>query len=83
MLHPITKKPNYFVVFKIDNSKAVHFTPHTDANPASSKQKELKLREDISLVPDDLRNNIIFTEIGLPEKVKISPLGEVKVLEQD
>jgi len=83
MKHPNTQEANYFVVFKIDSSKAIHFTPHTDANPASSKKKGVKLREDISLVPDDLRQNIIFNEDGVPEKVKVSPLGKVKVLVKD
>jgi len=80
---PEKQKDNYYVVFKIDPSKTIHFTPHTDANPASSKKKGVKLREDIPLVPDDLRKNIIFNENGFPEKVKISPLGEVKVLVND
>ncbi len=83
MRHPDTKEANYFVVFKIDSSKAIHFTAHTDANPASSKQKGVKLREDIPLVPDMLRQHIIFSENGTPEKVRISPLGEVKVLISD
>jgi len=77
MRHPVTKETNYFVVFKIDSSKSIHFTKHTDANPAS---RGAKLREDIPLVPDMLRQNIIFDENGVPEKVKISPIGEVKVL---
>jgi CRISPR-associated endonuclease Csn1 len=83
MRHPKTQKVDYFVVFKIDPSNSIHFTPHTDANPASSKKKNVKLREDIPLVPDDLRQNIIFDDKGVPEKVKISPLGEVKLLAND
>jgi len=83
MRHPETQKAGYFVVFKIDPSKSIHFTPHTDANPASSKKKGIKLREDIPLVPDALRQSIIFNENGVPEKVKISPLGDVKLLVRD
>ena len=83
MKHPETQKENHFVVFKIDNSTAIHFTSHTDANPASNKQKGVKLREDIALVPDDLRKNIIFSKDGVPEKVTISPLGEIRVLVRD
>ncbi|MDD5458492.1 MAG: type II CRISPR RNA-guided endonuclease Cas9 [Phycisphaerae bacterium] len=83
MRYAETQETNYFVVFKIDPSKAIHFTLHTDANPASSKNKSEKLREDISLVPDDLRKNVIFNENGIPEKVKISPLGQVKLLVND
>lgn len=81
MKHPETKEPNYFVVFKID--KAIHFTPQTDANPASSKKQHIKLREEIDLPPNALREAMIFTEDGVPEKVRISPLGEVKVLAND
>jgi CRISPR-associated endonuclease Csn1 len=83
MKHPETQEDSYFVVFKIDSPNTIHFTPHTDANPASSKMKSQKIREDISLVPDDLRQHIIFNENGVPEKVRISPLGEVKVLVND
>ncbi|HKZ39509.1 MAG TPA: type II CRISPR RNA-guided endonuclease Cas9, partial [Candidatus Hodarchaeales archaeon] len=80
MRYSETQEANYFVVFKID--KAIHFTPHTDANPASSR-KDVKLREEIQLVPNDLRKAIVFTEGGVPEKVKIPPLGEVEVLVND
>ncbi len=83
MKDPETSKPNYFVVFKIDSSKTIHFTPHTDSNPASSKKKNVNIRRDIPLVPDDLRQNIIFNENGTQEKVKISSLGKVKVLVND
>ena len=83
MKPPEKEKPDYFVVFKIDSSKAIHFTPHTDANPASSRKKGVKLREEISLVPNDLREAMIFTQDGAAEKVKISPLGEVEVLVND
>jgi len=80
---PDKKEADYYVVFKIDPSKAIHFTPHTDANPASSKKKGVKLREDIALVPNDLRQSIILNENNVPEKIKISPLGEVRVLAND
>lgn len=83
MKDPEGNQMNYYVVFKIDSSKAIHLTPHTDANPASSKKKNIKLRRDIALVPDDLRRNIIFDENAVPLKVKISPLGKVKVLAND
>jgi hypothetical protein len=81
--HPETKEDNYFVVFKIDSTKSIHFTPHTDANPAISTKYGQKIREDIPLVPDNLRQHIIFNENGVPEKVRISPLGEIKVLIND
>ncbi len=85
MRHPETQEAGYFVVFKIDSTNIIHFTPHTDANPASSNIKGTRIREDVSkgLSPDDLRQNIIFNDKGVPEKVKISPLGEIKVFERD
>ena len=83
MKHLKTQESNYFVVFKIDPNKTIHFTPHMDANPASSKKDGVKIREDIPLVPDDLRKNIIFNEKGVPEKVKISLLGKIEVLAND
>jgi len=81
MRHPETRQPNYFVVFKID--KAIHFTPQTDANPARSKKKDVNPREEVGLPPNALREAMIFTEDGVPEKVEISPLGEVKILAND
>ena len=87
MRHPDTKEANYFVVFKIDSSKTIHFTPHTDANPATEKKGEK--REDISIKPEKTKDNeglrqlIIYNQDNAPEKVKISPLGDIKLLVRD
>ena len=80
---PEITEPNYYVVFKIDSSNAIHFTSHTDANPATNKNKNVRLRKDISLIPDDVRKNILRDENAVPKKVIISPLGDVKVLIKD
>jgi CRISPR-associated endonuclease Csn1 len=82
MRHPETPNTNYFVVFKIDSDNAVHFTPHTDANPASSKKKNASIREDIELKPSDLQK--LGVAPGFPPcKVFISPLGQIKELISD
>jgi hypothetical protein len=87
MKDPETDKTNYFVVFKIDSSKTIHLTPHTDANPA--KEKNGKKRKEIPIKPDKTKDNeglrqlIIYNQDDVPEKVKISALGEVRVLVND
>ncbi len=87
MKHPETNEPDYFVVFKIDSSNTIHFTPHTDANPA--KEKYGRKRQDISIKPDRTKYNdglkqlITYDKNEIPEKVKISPLGNVKILVKD
>ena len=75
--------PDYFVVFKIDSSGAIYFARHADANPATSRKPGATLREPIRLVPDDLRQNILRDDNGVAKKVKISALGEVRVLARD
>ena len=90
MKHPETQKPNYFVVFKIDSNTTIHFTPHTDANPASNKKKGVRLREDIKkpgnktggLKPSDIQYLGVEPN-KYAQKVCISPLGEEKVLKRD
>lgn len=87
---PEKKEADYYVVFKIDSPNTIHFTPHTDANPDSSKKKGVKLREDIKkpgnktggLKPSDIQN--LGVEEGKPpQKVWVGPLGDVKVLVRD
>jgi hypothetical protein len=82
MRHPITQDANYFVVFKIDSSGTIHFTSHTNANPASSKKKNVSIREDIDLPPGKLQE-LGIAPGSVPYKVCISPLGEVKELIRD
>jgi hypothetical protein len=78
MKHPKTKEPGYFVVFKIDSSKTIHFTQHNDAGRAKETEKTQK-REDISTSPAQLK--LLGIEDNKPPvKIYISPLGEVKEL---
>ncbi len=81
MKHPKTGKPGYFSVFKIDSTNTVHFTPHWDAG-RSKATDSCTAREDIAL---SLNN---FSKMGVeadmrPQKVWVSPLGEVKFLVRD
>lgn len=80
MRDPETQNANYFVVFEIEASAAIHFTLHTDANPASSKKTTI--RKDIKLKPSDLQE-LGVAPGSVPYKVYISPLGEVKELIRD
>ncbi|OHB50482.1 MAG: type II CRISPR RNA-guided endonuclease Cas9 [Planctomycetes bacterium GWF2_41_51] len=82
MRHPATQNANYFVVFKIDSTGTIHFTKHTDANPASTKKKNVPIREDIDLTPQKLQK-LGVAPGSVPYKVKISPLGEVRELIRD
>jgi CRISPR-associated endonuclease Csn1 len=73
--------PGYFVVFQVDRNK-ICFTPHWDARRAKGGGVE-NPREEISITPSDLKDFIITTKNGIPEKVRIGPLGDVKVLVRD
>jgi CRISPR-associated endonuclease Csn1 len=77
MSHPSTNKVGYFVVFKIDPTKEIHFTSHCDAGRAKASE-----REDISLSPADLQKQGVPPERE-PQKVWVGPLSDVKVLRRD
>jgi len=81
MLHPNTKRPGYFVVFKIDATKTVHFTRHFDAGRDKATDKA-PAREDIPVTPADLQRLGIPPE-SHPQKVWVGPLGDLKVLVRD
>lgn len=70
--------PDYFVVCKLDragNSCRIHFAPHWDARNAREQD-----RWDVT--PADLQN--CGPEPGKPPlKVRVDPLGDVRVLERD
>lgn len=70
--------PNYYVVCKLDksgNSSRIHFAPHWDARKASEQD-----RWDVA--PGDLKN--WGASPGQPpHKVRIGPLGEVRMLVKD
>lgn len=81
MMHPVDKKPGYFVVFKIDDNGAIHFTPHYDAGRSRASEK-CPAREDISLTPPQLQCLGVGPD-SEPQKVWVSPLGDVKFLIRD
>ncbi len=73
-----TGAPDYFVVCKLDksgNSSRIHFAPHWDARKASEQD-----RWDVT--PGDLKD--CGPEPGKPpQKVRVDPLGNVVILEND
>jgi CRISPR-associated endonuclease Csn1 len=81
MKHPETKEPGYFVIFKIDGTGAIHFTPHFDAGRDKETEK-VKAREDVRLSASQLQTLGVEPD-GVPQKVWINPLGEVKELIRD
>jgi CRISPR-associated endonuclease Csn1 len=72
------ERPDYFVVCKLDklgSSSRIHFAPHWDARKASEQD-----RWDVT--PADLKE--CGPEPGKPPvKVRVGPLGDIKVLERD
>jgi CRISPR-associated endonuclease Csn1 len=88
MKHPETKFPGYFVVFEIPPTKRVGFIHHTDA------RKEMGIKDDANNVivgskrdgfnvsPSDLQT-LGVEPFKHPVKVRIDPLGQAHVLEQD
>lgn len=81
MRHPKTRMLDYFVVFKIDGTGTIHFTPHWDAG-RSRQNDQTPAREDIPLSPAQLQ------ELGEsanrpPQKVWAGPLGSWKELRYD
>ncbi|RLC36192.1 type II CRISPR RNA-guided endonuclease Cas9, partial [candidate division Kazan bacterium] len=81
MKHPDTKEPDYFVVFKIDGTGRIHFTPHYDAG-RSKATETCAARQDIPLSARQLQ------ELGVEEgkgsyKVWVGPLGDIKKLNRD
>lgn len=88
MTHPSRKGVvGYFVVFKMSGNR-VSFTPHYSTGKAQPKDEAKRrkgeaYREEIEISVGDLRKLIVFNENGVPGKVKISQLGEVRVLVRD
>lgn len=76
MLHPDSRQPSYFVVFKLDKPHTVHFIHHWDARASKAKEGSSK-RNDIPLQPERLK--LLGVQPGQPpQKVWVSPLGETK-----
>ncbi|MBN1972754.1 MAG: type II CRISPR RNA-guided endonuclease Cas9 [Sedimentisphaerales bacterium] len=89
MKHPQTNKPDYFVVFKIDGTGNIHFTPHYDAGRSKETEK-YPSREDVKyknnktggINPEQLQS-LGIDEINSPKKVWVGPLSDVKILKKD
>lgn len=83
MWHPRTGEADYFVVFKIDGSGNIHFTPHYDAGRAKETET-CRAREDVKggLSVAQLQKLGVEPKKH-PEKVWVGPLGDVEVLERD
>ncbi len=95
MCHPDTQEPGYFVVFKLDNPRTIHFKHHTDARlaggrkeviEASGKMKAIEIpgskREDIAVVVSDIKKKCSFSDGTPPIKVRVSPLGEITDIDE-
>jgi hypothetical protein len=88
MRHPDTAEPGYFVVFKLDKPRTIHFIHHWDARPSQLRKdddgKELpnSKREDIAVTAGDMKALGVEAEQP-PYKVRVSPLGEVQRLARD
>lgn len=81
MLHPEKGEPGYFVVFKIDPDRVIHFTGHCDAGRAKATKKSTQ-REDISLRAHELQK-LGDSPHTLLQKVWVGPLGDFKDLIRD
>lgn len=81
MRHRVTRTVDHYVVFKIDSTGTIHFTPHWDAG-RSKKTEEAAVREDIPLSPAQVQK---LGELANepPVKVWVGPLGDPKVLVRD
>jgi len=76
-----TEKADYFVVFKIDGTGRIHFTPHYDAGRSKATEK-CAARQDISLSAGQLQGLGVEEGKG-PYKVWVGPLGDIKKLNRD
>ena len=81
MLHPATKVPGYFVLFKIDRDPdRLHFIHHWDAG-ASKDSEDQEAREDVGggITSGNLKK-LGPIEGSPPYKVQVDPLGNVRRL---
>jgi CRISPR-associated endonuclease Csn1 len=88
MLHKATKDPGYFVVAKLDKPNRVVLVPHWDAraagerkDSAGSKVPDSK-RDSFTATPDDFKT-LAPPGMAHAVKVRVSPLGDVTILEKD
>jgi CRISPR-associated endonuclease Csn1 len=88
MLNPDTRKYGYFVVFKIDKPHTIHFIQHFDARGASERKEVDPGNPDKTRsIPGTKREDFAKTAGDMksldPIKLRVGPLGDVKVLERD
>lgn len=81
MRHPETNEPGYFVVSQLDKPRKVHLIHHWDARRKKPNDGRPG-REEILKSPEQLRG-LGPTAGSVPQKVAISPLGEVRPLRRD
>ncbi len=88
MKHKQTDKVGYFVVAKLDKPQSIVVVPHWDAR-AAGERKDAEgnkvpnsKRDQFAVVPNDLKE---LAPPGHPHavKVRVSPLGVVKILQRD
>ncbi len=95
MCHPDTQEPGFFVVFKLDNPRTIHFKHHTDARLAGGRKEVIEVdgkmktveipdskREDIAVVVSDLKKKCSLPDGTPPIKVRVSPLGEITEVDE-
>jgi CRISPR-associated endonuclease Csn1 len=87
MCHPDTHEPGYFVVFKLDKPRTIHFKWHTDSRLDGGRKNEGTViesskREDIAVVVSNLKKECSFPDGSSPIKVRVSPLGETTEVDE-
>lgn len=86
MLHKESRKPDYFVVFKLDKPQTIQFKHHWDARRAKGEKNEdgelvaNSEREEIPVSASQLKDLAPPNETT-PIKVSVDPLGRVRRLE--
>jgi hypothetical protein len=89
MRHPETHKPGYFVVYKLDKPRTIHFQNHWDARPdggqkdASGKVIPGSKRQGFAVSAIDLKTKCALAKDKPPYKVRVSPIGDVTQLIRD
>lgn len=88
MRHKLTKEVGYFIVAKLDKPQSVVLVPHWDARTATPRKDAFgnkvfdSERDSFAATPSD------FKTLGAPGhahavKVRVTPLGEVEIIERD
>lgn len=88
MRHKLTKEVGYFIVAKLDKPQSVVLVPHWDARTATQRKDAFgnkvlgSERDSFAATPSD------FKTLGAPGhahavKVRVTPLGEVEIIERD